>query len=118
MNFMIVLHAVPVTLSFLVLAAHFLRAEWMILCVVSVILPTLLLVPRPWSARVMQLALILGAMEWMRTLGQLAEIRTQLGQPWTRMAIILGAVALFTALSALVFQGRDMARRYRLRSER
>jgi uncharacterized membrane protein YkvI len=117
MNFMMVLHAVPVALSFLVLAAHFLRGEWMILSVVSLILPILLLVPRLWSARVMQLALFLGAMEWMRTLGQLVEIRMQLGQPWTRMAIILGTVALFTALSALVFQSRDMARRYRLRSE-
>ena len=44
--------------------------------------------------------LLLGAFEWLRTLAGILEMRRVLGQPWQRMAVILGAVALVTALSA------------------
>ena len=36
-----------------------------------------------------------------------------MGQPWTRMVIILGAVTLFTALSALVFRNKLVRQRYK-----
>ena len=41
-------------------------------------------------------------------------LRIALGQPWTRLALILGAVALFTAASALVFSHRRLATRFAL----
>jgi hypothetical protein len=34
-------------------------------------------------------------------------------QPWTRLAVILGAVALFTALSGLVFSFKKLRAFYR-----
>lgn len=114
---MLVFRTLPVVISFLVLGAHFLRAELVVLATVCVIFPGLLLVPRAWSARALQLGLALGTLEWMRTLSQLVELRVQSGESWTRMAVILGGVALFTALSALIFQGRAMTRRYRLGRE-
>jgi len=36
----------------------------------------------------------------------------QAGQPWTRLAIILSAVRLFTALSSLTFEAKGMQKRY------
>jgi len=57
--------------------------------------------------------LILGALEWLRSLYYLAAMRIAWDQPWTRLAIILGAVALFTALSGLVFNSKALRARYR-----
>jgi hypothetical protein len=37
-----------------------------------------------------------------------------LGQPWVRLVVILGTVALLTAASALVFRNPRLKARYRL----
>lgn len=92
---------IPIVLSALTLGAHFLRAGHPLLALAAVALP-LLLVPRSAATlRLMQGLLLLGALEWLRTLAGILELRRALGQPWQRMAVILGAVALVTALSAL-----------------
>lgn len=104
---------IPVVLSALTLGAHLLRGGHPGLAVAAVALP-LLLVPRPLAAlRLLQGLLLLGALEWARALFQILEMRRAMGQPWQRMAIILGAVALVTALSALAAGGwsRGRARR-------
>jgi hypothetical protein len=48
--------------------------------------------------------LVLGSLEWLRSAITLSHARSELGQPFLRLALILGAVFLLTALSALVFQ--------------
>lgn len=91
---------VPIVLSALTLGAHFLRAGHPLLAVVAAALP-LLLVPRSIAClRLLQGLLLLGACEWLRALVEIRAMRQVLGQPWQRMAIILGAVALVTALAA------------------
>ena len=65
------LRALPVVLSALVLAAHFFRSRQLPLVAVSLALPLLLLVRERWSARVVQAGLVLGALEWVRTLPSL-----------------------------------------------
>jgi len=64
----------------------------------------------------MQLTLLLGAVEWIHTLVSVAQMRVELGMPWIRTAIILGAVAMFTLLSGLVFRGRALRIRYNVSS--
>jgi hypothetical protein len=103
---------IPVYLSFLVLGAHFYRAGqlWLVtLCLAMLVLPSL---RRKWVPPVMQTALILGALEWAYTLYVIAQIRITHGMPWTRLSIILGAVALFTAASAFVFLNQKLQNRY------
>jgi hypothetical protein len=95
------LRSLPVVLSALVLAAHFYRSRNLPLVALSLSLPLLLLVREHWSARVVQAGLFLGALEWLRTLAFFAGQRMEAGRPWTRLAVILGAVAALTALSAL-----------------
>lgn len=99
------LRLVPVGLSFLLLAAHFLRASAFVGVAVCLFLLLLLAVPSAWSAWTLRLALVLGGLEWVRTLVGFAVERRSLGEPWLRMALILGAVALFTGLSALAVRG-------------
>jgi len=101
-------------LALLLLAAHFYRADWMPLAVLSAALTLLLAVPRPWAARTLQVALVLGALEWLRTLAAFAAMRVAVGQPYLRLALILGAVAAFTLLAAWVFQHRALRSRFRL----
>lgn len=102
----------PVFLSTLILAAHFSRADNLPMIVIAVIAPAILLVRRPWVARAFQVALVFGALEWVKTMIAIAAQRQALGEPWLRMAVILGAVALVTASSALVFQSKALKTRY------
>ncbi len=62
----------------------------------------------------MQGALLLGALEWLRTLVRLASDRLQEGEPVLRLVLILGTVAALTAFSTLAFETRGLRRRYRL----
>jgi hypothetical protein len=103
----------PLT-ALLLLAAHFYRAGWLSLAALAAGLILLLAVPRPWAARVLQLALVLGAIEWLRTLAAFAAMRMAAGQPYLRLALILGAVAAFTLLAAWVFRHRALRARFRL----
>lgn len=104
----------PVILSALLLAAHFSRHNAPILIVLSLLLPLMLLVRRPWAARFLQVVLILGAVEWIRTLIVLIRQRQAAGEDWVRMAVILGVVATVTLASALVFRIRRVRERYGL----
>ena len=102
------------SLAAVLLAAHFYRAGQLALAALSVGALVLLAVPRPWAARVLQVALLAGAFEWLRTLALFAAARMAMGQPYLRLTLILVAVAAFTAASAAVFQQSAVRRRYRL----
>ena len=105
---------VPVVLSLLVLGAHFLRDGNDVGVAIAVGLIGLLFVKRPGAARVVQAALVLGALEWVWTIYDLVQFRTAMGVPATRMMLILGAVAAVTALSAGLFQTKALKRVYGL----
>jgi len=109
MNF---LKLLPVFISFLLLSAHFFRAGETVLALLPIVLFIPLMFRQTWVPRLIQLALLLGAIEWVYTLVSVAQIRIQFGMPWVRMVIILGAVALVTALSGLVFRSKALRRRY------
>lgn len=109
MNF---LRLLPVFLSFVLLAAHFLRAGQMLISIVLLALLLLLFLRKYWVPWIIQLVLLLGAFEWLLTLYSVAQVRIEMDMPWMRMAIILGVVALFTALSCLVFRGGELRKRY------
>ena len=110
---MIAVALVPSALALLVLAAHFLRAGWLPLVVILVALIPLLGLRRRWVPRLFQVILGLGAMEWLRTLLELRDIRLALGQPHARMVAILGGVALFTAVCAALFELTPVRNWYR-----
>ena len=107
------LRVTPVILSLLLLGAHFFRTGQLLLPVLFVLLALTLFVRHRWVPWVLQLVLVLGTLEWLWTLYTLILIRMAHGQPWTRLAIILGAIALLTALSGLVFRTRALKARYK-----
>lgn len=105
---------VPIVLSLVVLGAHFLRDANYLGVGAAAGLIVLLFVKRPIAARAVQIALLLGALEWLWTMYALVQARMAMGMPATRLMVILGIVAAVTALSAGLFQSRTLKRIYHL----
>lgn len=95
------LRLVPVVLGSLLLAAHVFRAGLSPALALGItLLPLALVGARRLPVRAVQLALLVGAGEWIRTAGLLVAARRAAGEPYLRLAGILGAVAAVTALAA------------------
>jgi hypothetical protein len=109
MNF---IRLLPVLLSLLFLAAHFYRSGIYFLVVIILLSPFILMIRRQWAVRVIQLELIAGGIEWIRTLFKLVHIRQMYGVPWGRLSLILGGIAVFTFCSVMVFKSRSLRKRY------
>lgn len=101
----------PVVLSLLVLAAHFLRAGRIGFFAAAVAAALLVAIPRAWAARLLQVALALGALEWAWTLRRFVAERTAAGRPAGRLVLILGSVIAVTLFSLLAFRS-DRVRRW------
>ena len=112
-----VVRLLPVILAFGLLAAHFSRANMPPAVVVSLIIPLLLLIRKPWIAWSIQILLVLGAVEWIRSMFEYIQVRKEIGEDWGRLAIILVTVALLTACSGLVFRGKSLKKRYQLEKQ-
>lgn len=110
----IALQLTVVALSLVVLGAHLLRAGGGCLLPAVLALLLLLFLRRPWVARTVQGVLVLGALEWIRTLVLLYQERVAEGRDYVRMLIILGVVTVVTFSSALVFQTEKLNRLYGL----
>jgi len=101
-----------VVVSLLLLAAHFLKAGVGVLVVAALAAIGLVWVRRPWAARILQALLVLGGLEWLRTIPRyLAEYR-MIGKSPAHMAVILISVAIFTILTAFVFQTKRQQQRF------
>jgi hypothetical protein len=103
----------PAALSLLVLGAHFRRGGHLLPVVAVFALLGLLFVRRRWAARAVQAALLLGALEWVRTTLALVGERASMGLPYGRMAAILLAVAAACALSVWPFRAARARRWFR-----
>ena len=106
---------VPIVLSLLLLAAHFLRYGETLAVVGALVLAGLLFVRKPWVARTIQVALLAATAEWLRTMLQIAMERMHAGVPFVRMVVILSAVTLLALGGALIFQTRRVGAIYGLR---
>lgn len=107
---------IPIVLSLLLLAAHFLRYGEKLAVLGALVLLGLLFLRKPWVARTIQVALLAATAEWLRTLLQLTLERMHAGVPFLRMAVILSVVTLLAVAGALVFQTRRVGTIYGLRS--
>jgi hypothetical protein len=111
MNF---IRLLPVIFSFGILAAHFSRSGLFPLTILCLAIPLVLFIRKPLVARIMQIVLLLGAVEWIRSMIGYIEIRNSTGEDWGRLAVILITVSLLTACSGLVFRGKHLRKRYGL----
>ena len=104
----------PVCLSLLTLAAHFLRAGQLMPTAICIFLLFFLFMYTPLSARLVQLALVLGTIEWISTAVAFSAQRAAIGEPAGRMQAILGSVAAVSFLSIFVFYSSILKRRFKI----
>jgi hypothetical protein len=99
------MHALAIgmtAVSALLIAAHFFRSGSYVLAAIGLLFPALLFISKPVAVRVVQVLLLVCALEWLRTLASIAAERQALGMPWARMAFVLAAVASFSVASAFL----------------
>lgn len=97
-----------IVLSFLLLAAHFLRMDLMVLMVISVVSPFLLFYRKKRISFLLQFFLFLGALEWIRSIIEIINYRLDTGQDWMLMLIILTCVVLVTLYAALSIRSKSI----------
>lgn len=103
----------------LILAGHFLRAGAMSGVAVCLALPVIAVLTRArWALRGLQALLVLGTVSWITTAVRIGAARRAAGEPWVRMAVILGAVAALSALAAALLSRRSMLERFPAEPER
>ena len=103
---------VPLIISFVLLAAHFLRAGSHALTVACLLAPLLLLMRRRWALILVQFSILVGAGVWIYTTVHLLQERMMFGKPWGVAVIILGSVTLFTILAGLLLNSRAIKDKY------
>jgi len=110
---MLALTLTPAVLSALVLAAHFLRRGQLVACALCLAAASLAFVRRPWAPRVLQAFLLLGVLEWARTLVALLAERRAAGEPAGRLVVIIGTVIAVALLGAALAGTRRVLDRAR-----
>jgi 4-amino-4-deoxy-L-arabinose transferase-like glycosyltransferase len=100
--------------ALLLLGAHLLHNGASVFAALPVALIALLGVRRRWVGRLVQAVLLVAALEWGLTAAALAQMRAGHGEPYVRLVLILGSVALFTALAALALQSACLRAWFRL----
>ncbi|MGK5086436.1 4Fe-4S binding protein [Bdellovibrionota bacterium FG-2] len=103
----------PALLSTLIIAAHFFRFGEPGLVCVALLSSALLLFKRRWALRSFQFLLAVAGVVWIHTLLRLATWRFEMGEPWIRLSLILGGVALFTVFSAWLLGREKCLARFR-----
>ncbi|GAB4246599.1 MAG: hypothetical protein Kow00129_06950 [Thermoleophilia bacterium] len=100
---------VPAAVACLILVAHYVRVFEFYFAAVFLLLPLLLLIRSRWAVRVVQIALVFGAFEWLTAMLLLISRRQAAGEAYGRGAAILAAVAILTLTSAVLLQLRARA---------
>ena len=91
----------PVLFSTLLISAHFMRAYGNLIGFLFLLLLFTLFIRKSWIIRLWQILLSFAAIAWVFATINLVNFRIEIGQPWLRLAIILGAIIVFTVWSAL-----------------
>jgi hypothetical protein len=105
---------VPAFIACLILTAHFLRWGNLIGVVFCLALPVAAVASKNRAVlRAWQFLLGLGCALWIYNAVVFGRERLASGEPWLRMALILGAVSLFTGVSAGLLSLPRVLERYR-----
>jgi len=107
-----ILRIILTTISFLLLGAHFDRAGFFAIMIICLLIPFLLFIKKRYILTFIQIILYFGAIEWVRTIVIIAKLRIEIDQEWIKMAIILGVVAIFTAISGILLNSQKIKMTY------
>jgi hypothetical protein len=103
---------VLLSISWLLLAAHFSRSNLNIVAVICLLVPLLLFTGKKWALKLIAILTALGAMVWVHTAWKLINSRMASGEDWNRMAIILFAVAIYTLFTAIFIYSSKLLNKF------
>ncbi|QLA21710.1 4Fe-4S binding protein [Desulfolutivibrio sulfoxidireducens] len=109
---MAALLSLPAALALLLLAAHGLRFGDMGLLCACLGCAALLFTRWAFARTVCLVALAAGSLLWVDTALTLTAVRRGMGEPWLRLALILGGTAAFTLASGLLLATRRARERF------
>ena len=93
-------------LSYIPLAAHFMRYGENEIAIAIALFPLLALFRKKITNLLMQLGLLAGvALVWVPTTLEITQQRMALGEPWLKMVIIMGAVMIFSLICGWCAKG-------------
>jgi hypothetical protein len=90
---------IPLILSAVLLAAHFLRSFDLMPMLFCLAAPFLLLIKKRWVLRILQALTVVSALIWSYALYVIIQERIFEGRSWVASAVILGIVAAFSLFS-------------------
>ncbi len=96
----------------LLLGAHYLRELNFVLVALCLCAPLLFLYRNRWSLILLQLLSYGAAVVWLDVALRLVHARQQAGRAWLLAALILGSVALLTALAGVLLNSPVITKRY------
>jgi hypothetical protein len=99
--------------SIILMAVHFFRNGNPLAALLCLLVLLAFTIRRPWAARIVQICLVLGAVEWGKTTFVLLHARLEIGAPFFRLTFILASVTLLTLASSLVFRTHAVRRHFR-----
>ncbi|MBK7645171.1 MAG: hypothetical protein IPJ19_19350 [Planctomycetes bacterium] len=109
MTFLLLL---PTILSLLVFCGHLLKNGLMLFVPPVALLLLLLFVKHGFIARFFQFLLMLISIQWLLVALFSAVKRSEEGQPWVRMVLILSGVAVLAFVAAALFESARLRERY------
>lgn len=107
-----ILQIILTVMSFLLLAAHFMRGGHVVLVAACCLAPFFLFVKRDWARRIVQTLLYAGTVVWLITTMILAQQRLAQGGSWVRLLLILGGVNLLTLIAGLLLGTTAVKKRF------
>lgn len=102
------LRLLPAAIGSLLLAAHCLRAGHVLSAAALAAFPFALALRGPRVRRAFEAVLAGGILVWLYTAFRLGAARLESGEPWVRMACILGGVAAFNGLALYLLRGKQL----------
>ena len=107
-----IIRLIPIIAAFLLLGAHFLRYNNILLTGLCAFFPLLLLIKKRWALLTVQWSACGGALVWANTATVLTKSRIASGAPLGRMLLILSGVMIFTLFAAYLLGSDTVKSRY------
>ena len=102
----------PVLFSTLLISAHFMRAYGNLIGFLFLLLLFTLFIRKSWIIRLWQILLSFAVITWVFATINLVNFRIEIGQPWLRLVLILGAIIIFTIWSAFWMENKRIKKYY------
>ncbi|GGI86023.1 hypothetical protein [Shewanella gelidii] len=95
-----------ICLAYLLISAHFLRYGQHPFAISFAVAPILLFIKQSWSSRLLQIVLVASCvLVWGVSTYDYIQVRVSMGEPWTRLSLIMSSVIVFTAIAASCCSG-------------